>query len=414
MARSSRWAARIRTAVWVGFALLASVNNLVFSALHPGDPSIYLVLSLLGAFTVPFVLVWRRRLPERVLVITTVAALILTIGSSTAWIALGSLIRRRTTAFWKDPWQWGGAIAVTAATYLAVVRDMASPDPAHSLTAIVLGRTGGADWASELPFYTAPLIAAILMAIVLGIIAISRARTQAAAAVQQEASTRVRNLHLQGEIARYEERERIARELHDSLGNALASVSLLSGAVRAQADDPAAVSSHAQQLQFAVQEATSQMHDIVRTYRSQSAPVTTLSDLHELVAQNQANGALIYAEIDVQDSGQTPGAVERAVYRVVQELLTNATKHAPGHTLTLRITGKPSEGGIRIVASNPIPVLPAAGGHHGATGPDIGSGSGIIGAAERVEQLGGWLHSGAENGQFVVQVWVPWHTRPGG
>src|SRR5699024_6860379 len=102
-------------------------------------------------------------------------------------------------------------------------------------------------------------ITAILMSMVLGVAAITRAQGRLQRVSKQAEHTREANLTLSHELARYEERERIARELHDSLGSKLAAVSMLSGALRAQSGNGAAVQSHAQQLQRAAQEATAEM-----------------------------------------------------------------------------------------------------------------------------------------------------------
>lgn len=399
------WAvAAARTVVWVALALVLSISNLVFSDVGQGDFTPYLLLSLLGAFTVPAVLIWRRRFPEVVMVITLAASTLLTIGSSTAWVALGSLLRRRPEQFWRDPWLWSSTLAVTAVTYLAVTRDLSSTDSSHSIVGILLEEPPGSDWSADLPWYTEGALTLILMSMVLGVGALTRAHGRINRVEQRAELATEANTSLSEEITRLEERERIARELHDSLGSKLAAVSMLSGALRAEPGGGAAVRSHAEQLQLAAQEATAEMHEIVRTYRSNPAPSISLRDLEDLIATSLRSGAIIQAELGVEASEAAPAAVNRALYRVVQELITNATKHAPHHTLTLHITGGPERGGIQVFASNPIP--PAAAPPH----PASTGGSGIIGSAERVEQLGGWLHTSAANHTFIVQAWIPWRA----
>ena len=91
-------------------------------------------------------------------------------------------------------------------------------------------------------------------------------------------------------------------------------------------------------------------------------------------------------------------ALARAVYRIVQELLTNARKHAPGAQIRLAVSGGPADG-VSIDARNPYQG-PAAG----------GSGRGLQGIAERVELLGGQLAYGLDDGgaTFRVTVTLPW------
>src|SRR5690625_1532912 len=94
----------LRTVLWIGLTMFMSLTNLVFSRPGQVDVDFYLFFSFLGVVTVPFVLIWRQHFPEIVMAITLVACTLLTIGSTTAWVALGSLFRRRAVPFVKDPW----------------------------------------------------------------------------------------------------------------------------------------------------------------------------------------------------------------------------------------------------------------------------------------------------------------------
>jgi len=86
----------------------------------------------------------------------------------------------------------------------------------------------------------------------------------------------------------------------------------------------------------------------------------------------------------------------------VQEGLTNARKHAPGEPVRVVLSGVPGAGlGISVVnvapadsADGPVPVP--------------GSGTGLIGLAERVGLTGGKLESGAVDGDFTLRAWLPW------
>lgn len=401
MTTRARFASAVRSALWVAVTVACSLLNLVFSKVGQADPTPYLFLSLLGAFTVPFVLIWRARFPEIVMAITLVATTILTIGSTTAWVALGGLFVHRQVPLRKDPWLWLAAAGTSAVTHLAVWRDTSTILPEHSLIGLVALEGRGQGWRELLPWYTEAATTVILMSMVLGVIALARARHHVARVEREARASQVETANLAHELARYEERERIARELHDSLGSKLAAVSMLSGAVRAQSGDPVAVESHAQQLQHTAYEATAQMHDIVRTYRSTAAPRTTMRDVDDLIASCLRQGMLIHAELNLDTSAPAAPAVDRAVYRVVQELTTNAAKHAPDHMLVLRAWGGAEQGGVHIEAHNPIPAsspMPPSGG------------AGLIGAAERVEQLGGWITTSPTDGIFRVHAWIPWHA----
>src|SRR5699024_8178828 len=218
---------------------------------------------------------------------------LLPIGATVAWVALGSLFRYRETRTWRDPWLWVAAGGVAAVTYLAVVWDLSAPTSDGSILGLFLEEPAGPGWRSVFPWYTEAFVTAIMMSLVLGAAVLARAQRRLNLISSTAAEKQTENVYLNQELARYEERERIARELHDSLGSKLAAVSMLSGAVRADPKDAAAVRSHAEQLQLTAQEATAEMHEIVRTYRSQPAPATSLIDLQALVDEARRRGQVI-------------------------------------------------------------------------------------------------------------------------
>src|SRR5699024_539888 len=126
--------------------LFLSMANFVFSPAGQGEFSAYLAASMFGAFTVPFVLLWRREFPEIVMAISLVACALLSIGSTVSWVALGSLFRYRDSPTWRDPWLWLAAGKTTAVTYLAVARDLASPTAEGSILGIFLEDPAGPEW----------------------------------------------------------------------------------------------------------------------------------------------------------------------------------------------------------------------------------------------------------------------------
>ena len=92
----------------------------------------------------------------------------------------------------------------------------------------------------------------------------------------------------------------------------------------------------------------------------------------------------------------------RQALRIVQEGLTNARKHAASATVDLRLEGAPGEG-LTIELRNPAPVLA------GATTEIPGSGTGLVGLAERAALSGGHLEHGLdEDGEFRLRAWLPW------
>lgn len=102
----------------------------------------------------------------------------------------------------------------------------------------------------------------------------------------------------------------------------------------------------------------------------------------------------------VADPAEAPAATGRTVYRIAQEALTNARKHAPGAPVTVTVTGGPGDG-LTIEVRNPAPTEPFE--------RVPGSGQGLIGLTERATLAGGGLeHGPGPDGGFGVRAWLPW------
>jgi len=98
---------------------------------------------------------------------------------------------------------------------------------------------------------------------------------------------------------------------------------------------------------------------------------------------------------------RVPGAAERTAYRVVQEGLTNARKHAPGEPVQVVLDGRPGER-LLIDIRNPL------GDGHAAPPAITGSGTGLIGLTERIRLAGGKLDHQVTDGEFRLAARLPW------
>jgi len=105
----------------------------------------------------------------------------------------------------------------------------------------------------------------------------------------------------------------------------------------------------------------------------------------------------------VRDGGAMPEAVGRTAYRIVQEGLTNARKHAPGVTVQVRLTGC-EEKGVDIIIRNPAVSLSTARERSGTPG----AGLGLVGLAERAKLAGGHLAARRDGSVFELHGWLPW------
>ena len=99
----------------------------------------------------------------------------------------------------------------------------------------------------------------------------------------------------------------------------------------------------------------------------------------------------------VDAATEVPDVVGRTVYRIVQEGITNARKHAPGTLLTVELSGSP-EDGLDVVMKNPL--------GFGSATP--GAGLGLVGLTERAELRGGRLQAYRNGAHFVLHGWIPW------
>jgi signal transduction histidine kinase len=130
-------------------------------------------------------------------------------------------------------------------------------------------------------------------------------------------------------------------------------------------------------------------------------PQPTLADVPRLVEESRDAGMRITLEADDAVMAAAPAAPGRTAYRIVQETLTNARKHAPGTEVTVRLRGGPARG-LTVEVSNPVPAATAV-------VPVVpGAGQGLIGLTERASLAGGDLEHGRSGGDFRVRAWLPW------
>lgn len=220
---------------------------------------------------------------------------------------------------------------------------------------------------------------------------------------------------LAAERAREAERARIAREMHDVLAHRLSLLSMHAGALAFRGDLPAeTVRDEAGVIQRTAREALDELRGVLGVLRSgdpaasagagAEPPQPTLADLTDLVAQARAAGPV---DLAVRTGDPVPPApLGRHVYRIVQEALTNARKHAPGARVVVTVEGAP-DAGLVVDVRNPAPPAPVA------TAP--GTGLGLVGVRERVELVGGTLAHGAlPDGGYAVTARLPWPAESAG
>jgi signal transduction histidine kinase len=209
--------------------------------------------------------------------------------------------------------------------------------------------------------------------------------------------------------ARSTERARIAREMHDVLAHRISLISMHAGALTYRTDLSAdAMRETAELIQTKAHEALTDLRQVLGVLRSDGAtaagqrePQPTFEDLDDLVREAEQSGMRIQYADRVLDAVEMPERVGRTTYRIVQEGLTNARKHAPGVTVLVQVGGSPADG-VSITIRNP-----ARSNHHNGTRTP-GAGLGLVGLGERAKLAGGRLEARRTGGSFELTGWLPW------
>ncbi|HEY7267492.1 MAG TPA: sensor histidine kinase [Solirubrobacterales bacterium] len=191
------------------------------------------------------------------------------------------------------------------------------------------------------------------------------------------------------------ERARIARELHDIVAHHLAVIVVQAGAGRMAGGKEPQDAERFARIRQSGEQALSEMERLVDLLHAGGAAETQRIDV--LLDQAQAAGLRISASPLPDDLSISPEA-ERLAYRVVQEGLTNAMKHAPGSEVRLRLSA--SAGELEIVLEN-------RGGETGSELSGTGSGMGLTGLRERLEAIGGSLDAAPSGGGWRLRADVP-------
>ena len=234
-----------------------------------------------------------------------------------------------------------------------------------------------------------------------------RARRQLVLSLRERAERAEAEQHLRVDQARQHERARIAREMHDVLAHRISLLSLHAGALEFRPDAPPdEVARAAGVIRASAHDALEDLRTVIGVLREVGSeepepPQPTLADLHALIGESRAAGMHVGYDARLAEPAAVPSATGRSAYRIVQEGLTNARKHAHGAAVEVSVYG--AEGaGLTIEVRNRLPVGVAATAIPGA-------GTGIVGLAERASLAGGRLeHGRTANGDWRLWAWLPW------
>ena len=258
------------------------------------------------------------------------------------------------------------------------------------------------------------LITGSAVACLLAFGAVMRSRNELIDTLAEQSEVEHR-LRLDG--ARRAERSRIAREMHDVLGHRISMLSMHSGSLTHRHSlRPEELRDGLETIRTNANAALRDMRAMLGVLRDPTAPpepgeglrpLPGLADLDTLVASMRQSGLALDVRSQVDSPHLMPPLCGRTLYRVAQEALTNATKHAPGAPVQLTIEAAPGAGAL-LEVDNPLPA-PAT------TSAAPGARSGLIGIRERVELAGGQvLHCGPDPthtpAMFRIEVKLSWPT----
>jgi signal transduction histidine kinase len=376
----TRWesAWRYLSALAVSAALWGTVAEHQWAAARP----LFWLDIALGA-TAFVILRWRRRHPLRTAMVLVAFSAVSALAGGPSLIAMLSLATTRR-------WRWITPVAV-AGFLASLVFFEVEPNQTDGLAVTLL--------------FTAIFIGAIIaVGMYVG------ARRELVATLRERAERAEEEQGWRIAQARTTERARIAREMHDVLAHRLSLVAMHAGALSYRRGlSEQEVADAAEVIQSNAHQALTELREVLGVLREADAqadaiagrPQPTLSDVPALVENARGAGGHVRLHNGVGDLTAAPASIGRSAYRVIQESLTNARKHAPDTTVDVGLHGSPG-GDLMLEIRNPVRI-------GAAPSRTPGAGLGLIGLTERAELSGGSLeHELTDDGQFVVRASLPW------
>ena len=287
----------------------------------------------------------------------------------------------------------------------------------------VAGTAGGVAYSQTLPGHHQPYDA-IVQASIFGaawvIGTLSRHRRAALAAAAARAARAEASLDVAAAGAAAAERARIARELHDVVAHHVSLIAVQAEAVGALLPArPAEASASADAIGATARQAMTELRRLLGVLRFNSAeqelspertrltPAPSMSRLDELLASVRASGLPVRCTVSGSPASLPPG-VDLTAYRIVQEALTNALRHAPGSAAAVAVAFEDGYLSIAVANTAPPPFAAVSSPPMAPSIPRLAGGYGLAGIAERVASCGGSLTLGpAPDGGFTVTARLP-------
>jgi signal transduction histidine kinase len=200
-----------------------------------------------------------------------------------------------------------------------------------------------------------------------------------------------------------EERARMARDLHDVIAGHLSAIALQSEAALSMADDPKMSRAVLEAVRENSVSALDEMRAMIVLLRAgtgeqeyETTAPARLAELSRLVESARATGMEVTVDSTVDTGAELPAAVDLTAYRIAQEALTNAVKHAPGGRVLVHL--KCERGLLTVEVGNELRTAAARTG---------GTGHGLASMAERASAVGGTLSAGPSGSGWLVRAELP-------
>ncbi|MEO3885311.1 histidine kinase [Nonomuraea sp. B5E05] len=330
---------------------------------------------------------WRRRWPWRIALALALMTAVSTTAGGPGCVTYISLVTHR---------RWRQIVPVAVVTCLSMVVSSLLVGTSFATSAIGAAATG---------------VVVIAVATVLGLYVRGRRDLAASERAAEAAAQRQRV-----EQAQLAERLQIAQEMHDVLAHRISLLAMLAGGLAYRKDlTPEQTREAALAIQENAHQSLNELRAVLGTLRRDGGPTggraggtnggpegpqPTLDHLDTLFEEVRAAGQRVEVDDTIDCRERLPTQTGRHAYRIVQEALTNARKHAPGSRVTAELGGRPGEG-LRIRVSNPAPPGPSAG---------PGSRLGLVGLAERTRMAGGTISHTVRHGRFILDARLPWEA----
>lgn len=380
--------------VFLWGAFMAMFSN---AAMYPGVPQeTFDGLVTLLALVLGISMFWRQRFPVWIFYVSVATTVFWHISSIGLLIALTWVLARTRTRT-----AVVAGVVAGVVTALEMRMDLRRP-PEFTFYSVTDPVTGGIE---TLPWWGYAFIWATTFGIAVAVGLARRSRSQARHAVAAAAKAQAVTGLLRGELSRQQEREIIAREMHDTVAHQLSLIALQAGVLEVTSSDPN-VPDSARLMRGSVHKALDEMRVLISSLKDSDAGGYTgitpdFADLEGLIEEATAAGVEVNANLMIAAEGTPSTRLTSAVFRIVQECLTNAIRYGTKHPIVVLIAASPSAGVFVDVINQVAP----------DTVPGQGSRSGLPGMTERAQSIGGELSVVEHNGFWRVIAQLPWSEK---